>query len=235
MELTNKQKSAFKYIRDEIEERRAPSYSEITEFLKSNSISSAQSMVRRLAEKGLIKPPDDGIARTIELTKAGRDYGRKESFDLEGESWPVALLGSVPAGPPLEAIGEQIGVVHFSPSLLPRPRPKQKQLFALRAEGDSMLYAGILNGDVMVARAQPEAIPGEIVIARFDDGEATVKTLGNHSKRGWYLKPENPDPSYKEYYAQDRNFNVVGKVVGMLRTIGARTPRIPFQITQGAD
>lgn len=88
--------------------------------------------------------------------------------------------------------------------------------FMLRVRGDSMVEAGILDGDYVVVRQQPDAEPGEVVVAGIPDGEATVKTFGR--RRGKIvLTPANPDFAPMEYDPED--VTVYGKVVSVLRRL----------------
>jgi repressor LexA len=214
MEMTQKQIRTLEFIRREIETKnRAPTFSEIAEFLGSSSKSSAQNMIRALTERGLINTSPWSVARGIELSKAGAAFGRRPVFDTDAEQWAIPCLGAVPAGNPLEAIGEQVGVLSIAPALLKRPRPRQDQLFAVRAVGDSMLGAGILNNDWLVVRCQQTATVGDIVVARVD-GDATVKRFAKDANGRPYLKAENP-----AYRSIDKEFEIVGRVVTLSRVL----------------
>ena len=213
MDLTPKQKRTLEFIRRDIEKKgRAPTLREIQDLLGSTSISSAQNMVKALSEKGYIETSEWSATRGIELTKMGRAFGRKPAFELDAEQWAIPCLGSVPAGNPLEAIGEQIGVLSLTPAMLPRPRARQDQLFAVRAVGDSMVGAGIIDGDWLVVRHQETAEVGDIVIARVE-GEATVKRFAQDKFGGVFLQPEND-----AYQPINKAFELVGKVLHLSRS-----------------
>jgi repressor LexA len=98
--------------------------------------------------------------------------------------------------------------------MLPKPKPSRDSLFALKAKGESMVGAGILDGDWLVVASQQTAPANSIVVARLE-GEATVKRLMKDRSRGWYLKPENP--AFKPVYAEDRQFEIIGRVVALQR------------------
>ena len=214
MELTPKQAKTLEFIRREIERKgRAPTFSEIADFLGSTSKSSAQNMIKALAEKGFIETSRWSVARGIGLSKAGLAFGRKAVFDTDTEIWGIPCLGAVPAGNPLEAIGEQVGILSVTPAMLPRPRPRQDQLFAVRAAGDSMIGAGILDGDWLVVRQQPTAAVGDTVVARVG-GEATVKRFARDVAGRPYLKPGN-----KMYANIFKEFEIVGRVLTLSRIL----------------
>ena len=212
--LTPKQKKTLEFIRRDIEKKgRAPTLKEIQDLLGSTSISSSQNMIKALTEKGFIETSRWNTSRGINLTKSGRDFGRGPNFDLDVEQWAIPVLGAVPAGNPLEAVGEQIAVISVVPSMLQRPRPRQDQLFAVKAVGDSMIGAGIIDGDWLVVKHQETAEVGNIVIARLD-GEATVKRFMKDKTGRPFLKPENG-----RYKTIEREFEVVGRVVTLSRTL----------------
>ena len=121
----------------------------------------------------------------------------------------------MPAGNPLEAIENKVGTIRISISQFRKPRPRADELFALQAAGDSMVGAGILDGDWLVAKSQTQAKVGNIVVARVD-GEATVKRL--HKDKGqWFLMPENPD--FKPIKSSEQPFEIVGKIMALQRVI----------------
>ena len=114
-------------------------------------------------------------------------------------------MGDVAAGTPILA---QQNIEEYIPF---DTGTSSEDHFALRVRGESMLYAGILPGDLVVVRRQPEARSGEIVVALLED-EATVKTLSRKDGQIWLL-PENPD--YEPIDGTD--CRILGKVVGVVR------------------
>jgi repressor LexA len=121
----------------------------------------------------------------------------------------VPVLGSVPAGNPAEAIE---GIEDYL--YLEKDMVLSGTYFALKVKGDSMTGAGIFDGDTVVIRHQQDAEDGEIVVARVDGGEGTVKRL--RKKDGEvYLAPENP----KYEPIRGRNIEIAGKVVYLTRKI----------------
>ncbi|HHX30650.1 MAG TPA: repressor LexA, partial [Clostridiaceae bacterium] len=130
---------------------------------------------------------------------------------LEGEDVPtIPLLGTVTAGKPILAT-ENIE------RMLPLPFPVRKDvdsIFALRVEGDSMMGAAILDGDIVIIEKQSIADDGEIVVALLED-EATVKTLKRDSKGRYYLHPEND--RYDDIPLDREDAMILGVVRGLLR------------------
>ena len=118
----------------------------------------------------------------------------------------VPIVGRVAAGQPILADQHIEGYVPFTP-----PHGTGDEYFALNVRGDSMKMAGILNGDIVIARQTSTASDGEIVVAMIEN-EATVKTF--YREPGCIrLQPENPD--YQPIYAQ--NVTILGKVVAVVR------------------
>jgi len=137
----------------------------------------------------------------IERT-AGRARGLKTSARLDS----LPLVGRIAAGAPLLAVENIESHVSLS---------RFQDCFLLRVQGESMSGAGIMDGDMVIVRRQPEAHNGDIVVALLGD-EATVKRFDRKGDRVTLL-PENPDfkPIYVDRDLED--FQVVGVVVGLLR------------------
>ncbi len=201
--LTEIQANILKFI--EIETARngcPPTYRDIAKHFGYSAIGTVQDHVRALKKKGYLEN-SASVAR-----------GLIPSHRAEAISVPI--LGTVPAGSPLEAIGSASGFV----ALVPGSRSKasrQAEYFALTVKGDSMEGAGILEGDVVIVRKQSDAEHGEIVVAMID-GEATVKRL--EKKRGKSrLIAENPKYAPIELTRESVN-SIHGKVVGVQRYYG---------------
>ena len=219
--LTPQQEKALQFIRDRSQKSgMAPTLRELGAFMGYKAVGSAQDIVAALRRKGFLKEADRRIARNLLVTNKGRAYAER-GFPLEPQMEPLAgyivpCLGSVPAGNPLEAIEARVGTLHLSPSLFHFPAPPADRLFALRARGQSMIQAGILDGDWLVVVSQEEAESENIVVARVD-GDVTVKRLHHDNKRGWALHPANPD--FHPIFADQQPFTVVGKVVALQRMV----------------
>ncbi|HLG20403.1 MAG TPA: transcriptional repressor LexA [Bdellovibrionota bacterium] len=197
MDLTDIQKKVLEYIEREVGEGgTAPSLREICHHFRFNAVGTAQDHVRALIQKGYLER-DSGKARGLRL--AGRHRAASSS---------VPLLGAIAAGNPREAAEIMLGSIP-----VPSRLTKKGNLFALRVEGDSMIGAGIHDGDVVIARQQNEAENGDIVVVLVD-GSATVKRF---EKRGTklLLLPENP--AFKPIPIQSESSIIQGKVVAIQR------------------
>lgn len=189
--LSEKAKMILHYLQSRSLNDGAPTVREICRDLDIKSTSTVQRYVEELAAEGFIRK-DDGKRRTLRLVSA------------EGVSVPV--LGTVTAGEPITAIEHITGYLTFSGY-----HGDSSELFALTVRGESMVNAGILDGDLVVVRKLPVAENGEIVVAMIDD-EATVKRF--YKENGHFrLQPENDqmDPIYTDEVV------VLGKVVAVIR------------------
>lgn len=189
-ELTTKESAVFDLIRRSIEKGVIPSVREIGAELGIKSTSSVHRYLTSLKEKGYIER-GDGLNRSIRLP------GSQVSH--------IPVLGVVTAGQPILAVES---VEEYIPVQL---RGNSKELFALRVRGESMIKAGILDGDLIIARRTPTAENGEIVVALIDD-EATVKRFYKENG-GFRLQPENDtmEPIYTDHLM------ILGRVVGLQR------------------
>lgn len=169
--LSATQRRIFDFIKSTIEDRGiAPSVREIGSALGMKSTSTVQYHLNALDEKGYILR-DANMKRTIRIAGAGS----KTSL--------VPLVGTVTAGKPILAIES---VEDYIPVSI---KSSSKKLFALKIIGDSMINAGILDGDVVIVESTPVATNGEIVVALIDN-EATVKRF--YKENGHFrLQPEN--------------------------------------------
>ena len=200
--LTPKQQRVLDFIRNQIVERgHPPTIREIGRELNISSTNGVRTHLTALIKKGYLKK-EKFISRGIELTQAvASNIGR------------VPLVGSVPAGSPIDAIENVEGEVAVDLSFLPK-----EESFSLRVVGDSMRDAGILDGDLVLVKKQRVAQRGDIVVAVIG-GEATVKRYYPENGRV-RLQPENEDyePIMVDKHSGD--FRIAGKVVGLLRRMG---------------
>lgn len=214
--LTPTQLKALAYIRSTMDSTgSAPTLREICQFMGYSAVGSAQDLISALRRKGFLEEPSKQAARAIVPTVAARDMLSDDEEESEDPfTFALPCLGAVPAGNPLEAVEDRVGTLRISKSMIAKPIPPKDSLFALRAKGESMIGAGILDGDWLVVASQQSAPTNSIVVARVE-GEATVKRLMKDRARGWYLKPENPE--FKPIFAEDRPFEVIGKVIALQR------------------
>jgi len=195
------------YIQSEIRERGyAPSVREIGEAVGLKSTSTVHGHLTRLEKKGLLHR-DAMKPRAMGVTPAGNQPSVSES-PVRSDIHDVPVVGNVAAGVPILA-QEQIDEILPLPSAF----AGEGEHFILKVRGDSMIEAGILNGDYIVVRKQPDAQNGEIVVAMIDD-EATVKRFYKE-RTGFRLQPENSSilPILTDHVV------ILGKVVSLFRKI----------------
>lgn len=168
--LTKSQQKVYDYIRECAQDNRIPSVREICAVTGLKSTSTVHLHLKTLEEKGLIER-DKGLNRSIRLS------GSEKSSQ-------IPIMGRVTAGVPILAVEDIEGYVPVSESVR-----RGRELFALRVCGESMINAGILDGDIAVVHRTPVAENGDIVVALIED-EATVKRF--YKEEGHFrLQPEN--------------------------------------------
>ena len=225
--ITRKQLELFNYIHREVTNSGvAPSFDEMKEALNLKSKSGIHRLISGLEERGFIKKLSHR-ARAIEILKypAGFNETKGPSNNvtmidhnkaLTGTTGNISAVSEVPmmgriaAGSPLEAIND------FSQNLeVPSYLIGSGDHYALEVKGESMIDAGIRNGDTILVREQKYANNGEIVVALISGQEATLKKfikIGNEI----HLKAENIDFDDQIYPASE--VQIQGKLVGLLRT-----------------
>jgi repressor LexA len=205
-DISARQREILDLILSTVQERGyPPSVREIGEAVGLNSPSSVHSHLSSLVKAGYLRR-DPSKPRAIEVTAPGRaqpDLRRAPVRD-------VPLLGRIAAGSPLLA-EEDIEDILPLPTQLVGNDP----VFMLRVQGDSMIEAGIFDGDLVVVRRQADADDGDIVAALIDGEEATVKRL-RRSPGKVILLPENP--AYEPMVFTD-GVQLLGRVVAVLRRL----------------
>ncbi len=203
--LTERQRAIFDFIAGIIRGRGAPpTIREIMDQFGINSTNGVRTTLAALEKKGHIRR-HPRLSRGIELVAGG-------PYLAEHETVQVPVLGRVAAGAPILAEENVETTIHVDPSLA----PASGEAFALRVRGDSMTEAGILDGDIVVARQQSTADRGDIVVALLDD-EATVKRF-DPIPGAVRLLPENP--AYEPIVLsgeEGTQLRIAGKVVGLMR------------------
>ncbi len=204
--LTQRQKQVLSIIRHHLSEKGAPpTIRELREGLQLKSLRGVTVHLDALSRKGYIERSRQ--ARGIRLMK-------KEQREAGAPVTPIPVLipvlGQIAAGEPILAeqnVEERLAV---DPRWIPGPG-----CFAVRVHGDSMLNAGISNGDYVVVRPQADAVNGEIV-AVLIEGEATVKRFFREKGR-IRLQPENPAFEPMLVHPKTQSIRIMGKVVGLFR------------------
>lgn len=192
MKLTRSQQKVYDCILDYARQGRVPAVREICEATGLRSTSTIHLHLKSLEEKGLIER-EAGLNRSIRITALKSAYS-------------IPLVGRVTAGMPILAVEEIESYIPVDESL-----KRGRELFALRVVGESMINAGIYDGDIIVVSKTPTAENGEIVVAMIDD-EATVKRF--YKENGHYrLQPENDtfEPIITD------NVEILGKVISLIR------------------
>tara|TARA_Y100000766_G_scaffold170072_1_gene146067 strand:+ start:1157 stop:1786 length:630 start_codon:yes stop_codon:yes gene_type:complete len=194
--LTFQQEKLLKFIIDYQKQNNVtPSFDEMKDGLDLKSKSGIHRIVSALEERGYIKKLNNR-ARAIEIIK-NVNLIDTESGKNKNNIISIPILGKIAAGLPIEAISDNTNYIEFPETLL-----KKGEYFILNVEGDSMIEAGIFDGDQVVIRKANDANNGEIVVALIDNNEATLKRI---FKRGQQvaLQPENSN--YKTViYGPDR-------------------------------
>lgn len=197
--ITEKQSEILEYIKAQILERGfPPAVREICEAVHLKSTSSVHSHLETVEKNGYIHR-DPTKPRAIEILDDAFNLTRREMAQ-------VPIVGRVAAGEPL--LAEQ-NIEDYFP--IPVERLPNNQTFLLQVKGESMINAGILNGDYILVEQTPSASNGEVVVALVEDG-ATVKRF--FKENGHYrLQPENDtmDPIIVD------EVTIVGKMIGLLR------------------
>ena len=197
--ISAKQLEILEYIKSQILERGfPPSVRDICEAVHLKSTSSVHSHLETLEKNGYIRR-DPTKPRAIEILDDNFNLTRREMVN-------VPIVGQVAAGEPILA---QQNIENYFP--IPVDFMPNSQTFLLKVKGESMINAGILDGDMVLVEETPSASNGDMVVALVDDG-ATVKTF--YKEEGIFrLQPENDfmDPIIV------KEVTILGKVIGVFR------------------
>lgn len=204
--LSPRQQAILNFIKQEVREKGyPPSVREIGEAVGLASSSTVHGHLSRLEKKGLIRR-DPTKPRAIEIL----DEDKAKLPDLAANTVMVPLVGKVTAGEPITAVEN---VEDYFP--LPRRMVgREDSTFLLSVRGDSMINAGVMDGDYVLVRQQQSADNGDIIVAMTPDEEATVKRFykeKNHIR----LQPEN-DRMEPILLAE---VTILGKVIGLFREL----------------
>ena len=231
--LTRKQYELLVYVNDRVKETGIPpSFDEMKDALDLRSKSGIHRLIKALEERGFIRRLPNR-ARAIEVVRLPETLQRaaaaqsRRAFSpnvIEGnlgkvraaqqsannnEPILVPVMGRIAAGVPIEAIQTQSHTIGVPPDML-----SPGEHFALEVRGDSMIEAGILDGDTVLIRRGDTADTGDIVVALIDDDEATLKRL---RKRGASIALEAANPAYETRIFGPDRVHIQGKLVGLLR------------------
>ncbi len=231
--LTRKQLELLRFIHERLKEAGVPpSFDEMKDALDLRSKSGIHRLITALEERGFIRRLPNR-ARAIEVIKlpetiggglggGGRSRGftpaviegnlgrgRASSDEDSGRPVAVPVMGRIAAGTPIEAIQTRSAVINMPPDLL-----STGDHFALEVRGDSMIEAGILDGDMALIKKTEAADTGDIVVALIDEEEATLKRF---RRRGASIALEPANASYEVRILPPNRVKIQGKMVGLFR------------------
>src|SRR5699024_10837663 len=203
--LSKRQQMILDYIKKEVEDKGyPPSVREIAEAVGLASSSTVHGHLSRIENKGYIKR-NPSKPRAIEIL----DKTLESSIPKEEVAY-APVIGKVTAGQPITAIEN---IEEYVPLPISTATANEN-IFILEIVGDSMIEAGILDGDMVIVKQQNVANNGEIIVAMTEEDEATVKRFFKEENR-IRLQPENStlDPMYYD------NIFILGKVIGLYRHV----------------
>jgi repressor LexA len=235
--LTRKQHELLLFIHERMKESGIPpSFDEMKEALDLASKSGIHRLIMALEERGFIRRLPNR-ARALEVLRLpdsmapGLSGARKFSPSViegslgkkqpepasdpapkaarESSGVSVPVMGRIAAGVPIEAIQNRTHMIAVPPEML-----TGGEHYALEVRGDSMIEAGILDGDTVIIRNTSTANPGEIVVALVDDQEATLKRF---RRKGASIALEAANPAYETRIFGPDRVKVQGKLVGLIR------------------
>ena len=228
--ITRKQFELLRFIHERLKESGVPpSFDEMKDALDLRSKSGIHRLITALEERGFIRRLPNR-ARAIEVIKmpdTGQGMGggrrgftpsviegnlgrvRTSSEDDGGRPVAVPVMGRIAAGTPIEAIQTRTHTISMPPDLL-----TSGEHFALEVRGDSMIEAGILDGDTALIKRMDAADTGDIVVALIDDEEATLKRF---RRRGASIALEPANSSHEVRILPPNRVRIQGKLVGLFR------------------
>jgi len=222
--LTKKQKNLLLFINKKLRSSGiSPSYEEMKESLNLKSKSGIHRLISALEERGfirrlphkaraleVIKLPETASANDIyntfspSIIKGGLDQKKSNNKDIE-----IPVLGKIAAGTPVEAIQNEIARIP-----LPSNLEKNGEYFGLRVQGDSMIEAGISEGDTVIVKKTDTAENGKIVVALVDDHEAMLKRI---RRKGKTIALESANRNYETKIFGPNRVKVQGILVSLYR------------------
>jgi len=232
--LTEKQKELLLFIHGRMQDKGVPpSFDEMKDALDLKSKSGIHRLITALVERGFIRrlphraraievirlPENQGVPgpkRTggfqpsvIEGSRTSRDLAPPPSMVIDSRTVSVPVMGRIAAGTPISAIQNHSHDIACPPDLL-----TNGEHFALEVKGDSMIEAGILDGDIVIIRRCDTAENGDIVVALVDSEEATLKRL---RKKGTTIALEAANPEFKTRIFGPDQVDIQGRLVGLMR------------------
>lgn len=225
--LTRKQLDLLTFIHKRVQrDGVSPSFDEMKEALDLRSKSGIHRLITALEERGFIRRLAHR-ARAIEIVKLPETMDQKgftpvvhegsktdppaKAMPVQASAMDLPVMGRIAAGTPIEAIAHASSSVAVPGSML----GNSGHHYALEVKGDSMIDAGIHDGDIVVVREQDDAQNGDIIVALVEDQEATLKRL---RRRGSAIALEAANPAYETRVYRDDQVRIQGRMVGLIRT-----------------
>lgn len=219
--LTRKQYELLNFINERLESTGvSPSFDEMKDALKLKSKSGIHRLITGLEERGFIRRLPHR-ARALEVVRLPEnmggaskgnvvrpDFSAPQTADV-GDMMALPLLGKIAAGTPIEALRDNSGDVE-----VPSAMVGGGDHYALTVEGDSMIDAGIFDGDTVLIKSCDTAENGAIVVALVDDSEVTLKRL---RRKGASIALEAANPAYETRIFGPDRVKVQGRLVGLMR------------------
>ena len=220
--LTKKQKNLLIFINKKIRSSGiSPSYEEMKNSLNLKSKSGIHRLISALEERGFVKRLAHK-ARALEVVKLPENASANDIFNsftpsvIKGgldksnqKSSKISVLGSIAAGTPIEAIQQEVDKV-----ALPEELQSNGEFFGLKIKGDSMIEAGINNGDTVIIKKSSTADNGQIAVVLIDNQEATLKRI---RKKGKTIALEAANKNYDtKIYAANR-IKIQGRLISLYR------------------
>jgi repressor LexA len=229
--LTRKQFELLRFIHERLKESGVPpSFDEMKDALDLRSKSGIHRLITALEERGFIRRLPNR-ARAIEVIKlpetvvqgiGGRTRGftpsviegnlgkgRANAEDEGGRPVTIPVMGRIAAGTPIEAIQSKTHVISMPPDMF-----GSGDHFALEVRGDSMVEAGIFDGDTAIIKKTEAADTGDIVVALIDEEEATLKRF---RRRGASIALEPANTAYEVRILPPNRVRIQGKLIGLFR------------------
>ncbi|MFA5338829.1 MAG: transcriptional repressor LexA [Candidatus Omnitrophota bacterium] len=185
VELTAKQEKVLKFIRERVGERLPPTIREIAGEIGVSSTGTVRDYLAALQKKGYLK----------------RTNNKSRAIELLDSPNKIPIISSIAAGQPKLAYEDTEGYVEIA----------RENTFALKVKGESMIDAGIMDGDIAVIRKQKTADNGDIIAALLDNNEVTLKKLKIGAGKP-FLEAAN-----KKYPPIHKDFSIIGKLVNIVR------------------
>lgn len=215
--LTQKQKDLLILIHERMQEGDiAPSFDEMREELGLKSKSGIHRLITALVERGYLERLPNR-ARALEVKRLPEGYSPDEDTTASRSTIiaasaldSVPLFGRISAGSPIEAIRDENGTVELPPMML-----GTGEHYALEVDGDSMIKAGINDGDTVIIKKSDQANDGDIVVALVNGEEVTLKRLRRANGKV-ILVPENDD--YEDQVYNPDQVQIQGKLASLMRT-----------------